>query len=216
MKTTIMTGLVLAVLVLPIATQAQEDHSQHDMSTMTEQPGAEGAGKAYMDGMSKMNRDMNAVMTGDADIDFATMMIPHHQGAIDMARVQLEFGKDPELRKLSEAVISAQEREVSFLKSWLEKHPAPAGGSEHAMHTPAAMAYMAGMKTMSADMNAAMTGDADIDFVAMMIPHHQGAIDMAKVQLEHGKDAELRKLSEEIIKAQQSEIAFMKGWLAKH
>jgi uncharacterized protein (DUF305 family) len=49
----------------------------------------------------------------------------------------------------------------------------------------------------------------------MMIPHHQGAIDMAKVQLEHGKDPELHKLSGNIIKAQEGEIAFMKGWLAK-
>lgn len=217
MKTNFRIVLALTMLALPVATQAQDsDHSKHDMSTMEAQPGAEGAAKAYMDGMTRMSRDMNAAMTGDADIDFARMMIPHHQGAIDMAKVQLQYGKNPELRKLSEAIVGAQEGEIAFMKGWLDKHPAPAEASEHAMHMPAGMAYMAGMEKMSKDMNAAMTGDADRDFVVMMIPHHQGAIDMAKVQLEHGKDTELRTLSEGIIKAQETEIAFMKDWLAKH
>lgn len=217
MKKTSCIGLALAMLALPAMALAQDtSHSQHDMSTMEAMPRMDGAAKAYMDGMEKMSRDMNGAMTGDADSDFVRMMIPHHQGAIDMAKIQLQYGKDPELRKLSEAIVSAQESEITFMKGWLDKHPAPAGGSEHAMHMPAGMAYMAGMEKMSKDMNAAMTGDPDRDFVVMMIPHHQGAIDMARVQLDHGKDAEIRNLSEGIIKAQESEIAFMKDWLAKH
>jgi uncharacterized protein (DUF305 family) len=57
------------------------------------------------------------------------------------------------------------------------------------------------------------TGDADMDFVKGMIPHHQGAIDMAKIVLEHGKDPQTRKLAEEIVKAQAAEIAMMTAWL---
>jgi uncharacterized protein (DUF305 family) len=67
--------------------------------------------------------DMNVPLTGDADRDFAQSMIPHHQGAIDMARIVLEHGKDPELRKLAEAVVSAQEGEIAELKEWLGRHP---------------------------------------------------------------------------------------------
>lgn len=213
MMKTLCIGLTLAMLALPATTRAEEDHSKHNMAAMDN--AADGAAKAYMDGMARMSRDMNAAMTGDADIDFAAMVIPHHQGAIDMAKVQLEFGKDPELRKLSEAIVAAQESEIAFMTGWLDKHPKPADVT-HAHHMPSSMAYMEGMEKMDKDMNAAMTGDPDRDFVVMMIPHHQGAIDMAKVELEHGKDAELHKLSANIIKAQEGEIAFMKDWLAKH
>ena len=69
--------------------------------------------------MEKMMADMMVPYTGDPDIDFARGMIPHHQAAIDMAKIQLEFGKDPEMRKLAEAIIAAQESEIATLKAFL-------------------------------------------------------------------------------------------------
>jgi uncharacterized protein (DUF305 family) len=83
--------------------------------------------------------------------------------------------------------------------------------------SPADAAMMAGMQTMQHDMDAApMTGDADQDFVAMMIPHHEGAVAMARTELKYGKDPELRKLAKDIIAAQDQEIAEMKRWQASH
>jgi uncharacterized protein (DUF305 family) len=69
-----------------------------------------------------MHRDMAIEFTGKADVDFVRGMIPHHQGAVDMARIVLEFGTDPELRPFAEAIIAAQEAEIAFMNAWLAKN----------------------------------------------------------------------------------------------
>ena len=97
-------------------------------------------------------------------------------------------------------------------------HDAHAGhdhGKTGSAKSEATRAYEAANARMHDGMNAALTGDADVDFMKGMIPHHQGAIDMAEIVLKYGKDAETRKLAEEIIEAQTKEIALMKEWLAK-
>ena len=90
------------------------------------------------------------------------------------------------------------------------------GGAPAANEPASTQSYRAAMATMDRGMNIPYTGDADKDFAAGMIPHHQGAIDMAKVELQHGKDPALRKLARGIIAAQVKEIAFMRQWQAKH
>ncbi len=104
-----------AVLLLATPVLAQQT-----MPGMSASP----ADAAMMAGMEKMQHGMSSVpMTGDADQDFVAMMIPHHQGAIAMAKAELEYGKDPAMRKLAMAIITAQDDEIAEMKQWQAAHP---------------------------------------------------------------------------------------------
>ena len=78
--------------------------------------------KAFMDVHQKMMADMSKPASGDADKDFASMMIPHHQGAIDMAKIELKYGRDANLRAMAEKMIKDQEKEIADLTAWQKSH----------------------------------------------------------------------------------------------
>jgi uncharacterized protein (DUF305 family) len=90
------------------------------------------------------------------------------------------------------------------------------GATPAAGDSASTIAFKAANDKMHGGMNIPFTGNADIDFVKGMIPHHEGAVEMAKIVLAHGKDPALKKLARDIIKAQDKEIAFMRRWLSKN
>ncbi len=74
--------------------------------------------------MAAMQRQMASVpMTGDADRDFAAMMIPHHASAIEMARIELQYGRSPELRRMARSIVEDQQREIGEMHAWQASHP---------------------------------------------------------------------------------------------
>lgn len=122
------TGLAAAIFVtlalgggaLAQQHQGHGSHAGHGAPAAAASDSA--ATTAYKAANAKMHKDMDIAFTGDADADFVRGMIPHHQGAIDMAKVVLAHGKDPELKKLATSIIADQEKEIAMMREWLKKN----------------------------------------------------------------------------------------------
>jgi len=119
-----MSRLVLAALLaLSVAVPALAQHAGHSQRPATNEPAST---REFRQANDRMHRDMAIRWTGNADRDFAAAMIPHHQGAIEMARVQLRHGSDPEMRRLAQEIIRTQEAEIAELRAFLARSAPPA------------------------------------------------------------------------------------------
>jgi uncharacterized protein (DUF305 family) len=208
--------LVAAIgFVMSNATTATAQHHRHGHNghathgpSGTDTP----AVREYKTAHAQMMRNMAVPFTGDPDVDFRAHMIPHHQGAVDMSTVALRHARNPSTRRVAEAISIVQPREIYEFRGWL----ASRATMPHRRSASAVREFKAAHAKMMRNMAMPFTGDPDVDYRMHMIPHHQGAIDMATVALRHAKDAWTRQEAEAIIIAQQAEIYQFQNWLARH
>ena len=163
-----------------------------------------------MDMMNKNMQEMKSLQsTGNPDNDFAGMMKIHHMGALEMAQAEVAQGTNAEMKAMAQKMIDAQQKEIAELNAFLSGHQAHEGGDAFQKKVTAQMSNI--------KMDMDHSGSFDKQFVQMMIPHHQGAIDMSKAYLKSGAHEEkLKAMANKIITDQQKEIGELKAWLAKN
>ncbi|NJR48827.1 MAG: DUF305 domain-containing protein [Leptolyngbyaceae cyanobacterium CSU_1_3] len=152
----------------------------------------------------------------DFDLRFVDAMIPHHQGAVKMAKEAQQKSKRPEIQALAANIIKAQDQEINQMKQWRQAWYPKASTEPIAYNSkmghsmPMSPDQMQGMM-MSIDLGAA-DDQLDLRFLNAMIPHHEGAIKMAQAALSQSKRPEIQKLAQEIITSQKAEITQMQHW----
>ncbi len=164
--------------------------------------------------MNTMSAEMEATeMRGDADDDFATMMIIHHQGAIDMGMKQIAKGDDSELKIRAKTMIDMQQSEMDKLDLFLYEHVAESSeeGEQWGIEAEASLKRM----NNDADLQV-LAGDADHDFCLLMIQHHRSANDMAQSLLHYGHHEELKEIANKMIADQNLQIEELQNWLLQN
>lgn len=196
-----LTLLILSVAMFAVCERppsGEVDHSKHDHSQMSH---------GTMD-HSKMVSSPGAAEAPQA-LQFIDTMIAHHQGAIDMALLVETRTQREEMKKLSRAIIDEQRREIADMQAWRQKWFGDA--------KPAINMDFPGMQTGMGRMDMAKlsglkANEFDLEFLDQMIPHHEGAVEMAKALRQDDNYAELSRLAESIVKSQSAEIDQMRSW----
>ena len=183
--------------------------------------GQQNSGSGGMAGMDHSNMDHGSMGMGSgemawqmvmengkySDERFIDAMVPHHQGAIEMAKVALKHAEHEEIIQLSQNIISSQQAEIEELKSIKQEE---FGTSNVPMEM--SQEQMRGMGMMMDPQQLANKEPFDKAFIDAMIPHHQSAIEMAQVAYRESDNPEIKALAESIVDAQTREIAQMEGW----
>jgi uncharacterized protein (DUF305 family) len=142
---------------------------------------------------------------------FIAEMVPHHEAAIEMAELATTSGQHPEIKQLAQQIIASQGEEITQLDAAHQRlFDGPIGSEDHGDLGLSEEA--SGMAHDTAALEAAPPSQFDQVFIDMMIPHHQGAIRMSRIELESGGDPELKTLAQTIIDAQSAEIDEMNAW----
>ena len=191
-------------------------------SSVSNQPAspAQDVAQSSTGSMGSMNHGSMNMSLGPKDTNFDLRFIdgmsPHHEGAVVMAREALQKSQRPEIKQLAQAIIDAQQKEIAAMKGWRAAWYPNASAepvmydAQMKMDMPMTDAMRSSMM-MSGNLGAA-DNQFDLRFINAMLPHHQGAVTMAKEALEKSDRPEVKKLAQDIISSQESEIAQMQQW----
>lgn len=207
MKPLITVGIGLLTLGT-LAFAQMNMNGQNDMGqnqTMLGQMSMPGMNHQMMGGMSGMLQMMGGMNAQNIDRNFLTMMIPHHQSAIDMSQLVLKTTKDPQVKIWATNIIRDQQREIDQMQTLLKQYDGPVQGMGGQMNKM--------MGDMSGPINKA--SNKDIAFVQGMLPHHGMAIMMADHLLMQSKNPMMQKLGHDIITAQAQEMFEFQKYLNK-
>ena len=192
-------SLMSAALATVAFAQTNMDHSTMNMDTKAQ------SSTSSMD-MSGMQTDMSSLekLSGKAfDRAFLSMMIPHHQAAVDMSKVVLPSAKDPSVKKWANQIIADQNREIAQITTWLKTLGGPNAKMQAMMKN-----------TMSGMVNGVKSArNPQRTFVQDMVGHHASAIEMASLALQKSSDDRVLKIARDIVRAQASEMYNFRQWL---
>ena len=195
------------------ASKSEADHSSMDMSDSSDMNMDNTASSGMTGVMDKMMKDMHQMeMTGNVDADFAMMMKSHHQGAIDMAELELNSGTDEKLKAMAQKIVNDQKAEIEELENFLNNHKNAAKNYDPMNKNDGFGRVMDKNMMMMMDMPKPTNESVDRQFVNMMIPHHQSAVDMNEGFIQYGKDPQLISMAKKMIAEQNKEIDQFQNW----
>ena len=212
-------GAIALTSGLPACSSSAPNQAQAPTATATD------AGTKQMDhgnlgGLHHGGMDHSMMDLGPADAEFdlrfIDSMIPHHEGAVVMAKAAQQKSQRPEIQTLATDIIKAQDKEIAQMQQWRTAWYPQAPNTPVAWHSTMGHAMAMSddqIKAMRMDMDLG-AADADFDkrFIDAMIPHHEGAVVMANDVLQKSKRPEVLQLAKNIIASQQTEIEQMQQW----
>ena len=158
--------------------------------------------------LQKMKRDISHQ---NPDYDFIVLMVEHHQGAVELAKMEIANGRDAYLEQMAEKIIAVQQEEIAQMLHHLTSFNYPHDNREFKTKMLLALHNMEhGLN------NLKLRGTTDPDFATLMMIHHKGTIEMAQAMLKHGQDTELKSMAKKIVQQKSEEIEEFGQWLRRN
>lgn len=180
-------------------------HNEHAKDTVTMNTSDHG----LMNTMKTMMDRMRGVqLFGDFDIDYAKLMIEHHQGAVDMAKIVIDKGTDAKMKSMAQNIVTMQTEGVSKLREFISTYKS--SGMKHGEGELQKMLT----EMQNAMQQMQMSGSTDKDFAAMMISHHEEGIKMSNAQLANGMSDQLKQMAKKSIAADKKDISEFRTWIS--